>query len=90
MEREDRPQRKMEERMKPIPGSPRARFALAAALIVIAAVLSSQTTPREQVGPLPGGGVDVGEQPLQPAVLRHQEVDEVRRHGSGVPRPGRA
>jgi DNA-binding beta-propeller fold protein YncE len=46
----------MKERMKSIPGSPRTRFALAAMLIVIAAMLSSQTTPREQVGPLPGGG----------------------------------
>src|ERR1700704_4381021 len=42
--------------MQPIPGSPRSRFALVAALIVIAAVLSSQPAPREQVGPLPGGG----------------------------------
>jgi DNA-binding beta-propeller fold protein YncE len=42
--------------MKSIPGSPRSRFALAAVPIVIAAVLGSQPVPREQVGPLPGGG----------------------------------
>src|SRR5436305_11280945 len=42
--------------MQPIPGSPRSRFVFAAALIVIAAVLTSQPAPREQVGPLPGGG----------------------------------
>jgi DNA-binding beta-propeller fold protein YncE len=32
------------------------RFALAAGVIVLAAVLGSQPAPREQVGPLPGGG----------------------------------
>src|SRR5215468_7679015 len=42
--------------MNNIPGSPRSRFALAAAVVVAAAVLGSQPVPREQVGPLPGGG----------------------------------
>src|SRR5215831_3127094 len=42
--------------MKQIPGSPRSRFALAAVAVVAAAVLGSQPVPREQVGPLPGGG----------------------------------
>src|SRR5215467_11591332 len=42
--------------MKQIPGSPRGRFALAAAVVILAAVLGSQPVPREQVGPLPGGG----------------------------------
>src|SRR5215468_1985354 len=42
--------------MNNIPGSPRSRFALAAAVLVIVAVLGSQSIPREQVGPLPGGG----------------------------------
>src|SRR5205807_6820934 len=49
-------QRKIERPMQPIPGSTRSRFVLAAALIVIAAVLRSQPAPREQVGPLAGGG----------------------------------
>jgi DNA-binding beta-propeller fold protein YncE len=42
--------------MKTIPGSPRSRFAVAAAAVVLAAILGSQPVPREQVGPLPGGG----------------------------------
>src|SRR3982074_3596824 len=42
--------------MQPIPGSPRSRFALVAALTAIAAVPASQPAPRDQVGPLPGGG----------------------------------
>src|SRR5216110_3229503 len=42
--------------MKHIPGFPKSRFALAVALIVLAALLGSQPAPREQVGPLPGGG----------------------------------
>src|SRR5690349_20075288 len=42
--------------MRALPGSPRSRFALAAVPIVIAAILGSQPVPREQVGPLPGGG----------------------------------
>src|SRR5215831_17576421 len=42
--------------MKQIPGSPRGRFALAAAVVILAAVLGSQPVPRDQVGPLPGGG----------------------------------
>src|SRR5271167_2491895 len=33
----------------------RFRFAIAVALVSFVAMLSSQTTPREQVGPLPGG-----------------------------------
>src|SRR4051794_13288018 len=33
-----------------------SRFALAVALLVVAAILGSQPVPREQVGPLPGGG----------------------------------
>ena len=37
-------------------GSPRGRFALAALLVILAAVMGSQPVPREQVGPLPGGG----------------------------------
>ena len=39
-----------------IPGSPRSRVALAIAFISLVALLSSQPAPREQVGPLPGGG----------------------------------
>src|SRR5689334_8320531 len=42
--------------MPTLPGSPRVRFALAAALVVLAAIMGSQPVPREQVGPLPGGG----------------------------------
>src|SRR4051812_20631266 len=42
--------------MHTIPGSPRSRFAVAAAVVVLVAVLGSQPVPREQVGPLPGGG----------------------------------
>ncbi len=43
--------------MKTIPRSPRARFvAAAAAVVALAAILGSQPVPREQVGPLPGGG----------------------------------
>jgi DNA-binding beta-propeller fold protein YncE len=38
-----------------MPGTPRSRFALAAGVIVLAAMLGSQPAPREQVGPLPGG-----------------------------------
>src|SRR5580692_11114134 len=34
----------------------RFRFAIAVALVSFVAILSSQPTPREQVGPLPGGG----------------------------------
>src|SRR5215469_991027 len=33
-----------------------SRLAVALACVAIAAVLSSQPSPREQVGPLPGGG----------------------------------
>ena len=40
-------QHKIEAPMKPIPGTPRSRFALVALLIVIAAVLASQPAPRE-------------------------------------------
>ena len=42
--------------MKPAARSLIARVALAAVFVLVAAVLSSQTAPREQVGPLPGGG----------------------------------
>jgi len=42
--------------MPTIPGSPRSRFAVGAAVVVLAAVMGSQPVPREQVGPLPGGG----------------------------------
>jgi DNA-binding beta-propeller fold protein YncE len=42
--------------MQTIPGSPRSRFAVAAAVVALAAVLGSQPVPRERVGPLPGGG----------------------------------
>jgi YVTN family beta-propeller protein len=45
--------------MAKVPGSstssPHTRLALAAGLISLAALLSSQPAPREQVGPLPGG-----------------------------------
>jgi DNA-binding beta-propeller fold protein YncE len=37
-------------------GTAWSRFALAAGVILLAAVLGSQPAPREQVGPLPGGG----------------------------------
>src|ERR1039457_4444468 len=38
------------------PGSLKYRIALAVAFLAIAAPLPSQPAPREQVGPLPGGG----------------------------------
>jgi DNA-binding beta-propeller fold protein YncE len=38
-----------------MPGTSKSRFALAAGVIALAAMLSSQPAPREQVGPLPGG-----------------------------------
>ena len=41
--------------MKQLVSSARA-LALAALLILLAALVSSQPSPREQVGPLPGGG----------------------------------
>ena len=41
--------------MSRVPGTPRSRFAIAAGVIVLAALLGSQPAPREQVGPLPGG-----------------------------------
>ena len=41
--------------MTPLPGTPLSRFALAAGVIALAAILGSQPAPREQVGPLPGG-----------------------------------
>jgi DNA-binding beta-propeller fold protein YncE len=41
--------------MTRLPGNSRTRFALAAGVIVLAALLGSQPAPREQVGPLPGG-----------------------------------
>src|ERR1043166_7996848 len=41
--------------MKPASRSVAARAALAVAVLSLAAVLSSQPAPREQVGPLPGG-----------------------------------
>src|SRR5450432_1817244 len=42
--------------MRPALSSVSARVALAAALIALAALLGSQPAPREQVGPLAGGG----------------------------------
>src|SRR5215468_7304334 len=42
--------------MKSVPGTFVSRLAIAAGVIVLAAVLGSQPAPREQVGPLPGGG----------------------------------
>src|SRR5438552_9699176 len=42
--------------MTSVPGSPKSRFAFAAGVIALAALLGSQPAPREQVGPLPGGG----------------------------------
>src|SRR5262252_527924 len=42
--------------MTRVPGTPKTRFALAAGVIALAALLGSQPAPREQVGPLPGGG----------------------------------
>ena len=42
--------------MPRIPGRPQSRIALVAGLILLAALMSSQPAPREQVGPLPGGG----------------------------------
>src|SRR5689334_14336151 len=41
--------------MTPLPGTLMSRFALAAGVIALAAILGSQPAPREQVGPLPGG-----------------------------------
>src|SRR5262249_1520065 len=41
--------------MKPASRSVAARAALAVAFLSLAALLSSQPAPREQVGPLPGG-----------------------------------
>src|SRR5690349_680587 len=41
--------------MTPLPGTSMSRFALAAGVIALAAILGSQPAPREQVGPLPGG-----------------------------------
>src|ERR1039457_2340378 len=41
--------------MSRVPGSPRNRIALAIAFLSLAALLTSQPAPREQVGPLPGG-----------------------------------
>src|SRR5437868_14481480 len=41
--------------MKPAPRSVAARAFLAVAFLSLAALLSSQPAPREQVGPLPGG-----------------------------------
>src|SRR5438309_9578214 len=41
--------------MTRVPGTPMSRFALAAGVIALAAILGSQPAPREQVGPLPGG-----------------------------------
>ena len=41
--------------MQPLPGTPKSRFAIAAGVIALAALLGSQPAPREQVGPLPGG-----------------------------------
>jgi YVTN family beta-propeller protein len=41
--------------MAKVSGSPTSRLALAAGLISLAALVSSQPAPREQVGPLPGG-----------------------------------
>ncbi len=42
--------------MKHLPGSLKYRLALALALVILAGMLGSQPAPREQVGPLPGGG----------------------------------
>src|SRR6185369_3101163 len=42
--------------MTNVPGTPMSRIALAAGVLLLAALLSSQPAPREQVGPLPGGG----------------------------------
>ena len=42
--------------MKHLPGSLKYRIALALALVILAGMLGSQPAPREQVGPLPGGG----------------------------------
>src|SRR5579871_5724443 len=42
--------------MKPALRSLTARIALAVLFIAVAAILSSQPAPREQVGPLPDGG----------------------------------
>src|SRR5215471_2031730 len=42
--------------MKFVPGTLLSRSAVATGVIVLAAVLGSQPAPREQVGPLPGGG----------------------------------
>ena len=42
--------------MKTLSGSLKYRIALAVALLCLAALLGSQPAPREQVGPLPGGG----------------------------------
>jgi len=41
--------------MPKVPGSPKSRLAMAVGLISLAALVSSQPAPREQVGPLPGG-----------------------------------
>src|SRR5260370_12218907 len=38
------------------PGSLKYRIALPIALLSLVAILGSQPSPREQVGPLPGGG----------------------------------
>src|SRR5260370_12934929 len=38
------------------PGSVKYRIALCIALLSLVAILGSQPSPREQVGPLPGGG----------------------------------
>jgi YVTN family beta-propeller protein len=42
--------------MTPLSGSLKYRIALAIAVLSLAALLGSQPSPREQVGPLPGGG----------------------------------
>src|ERR1017187_8811446 len=42
--------------MTPLSGSLKYRIALAIAVLSLAALLGSQPAPREQVGPLPGGG----------------------------------
>ncbi len=42
--------------MTHLPGSLKYRIALALALVLLAGMLGSQPAPREQVGPLPGGG----------------------------------
>src|SRR5438270_583594 len=41
--------------MRKIPGTAQGRLVLAAGLIFLVALLSSQPAPREQVGPLPNG-----------------------------------